>query len=289
MGAALGGMFGLGLVLVAWAVTGSERPRRRLAGSRRGAAERLAELLAAAGHPSVAPSLVVTMSAGCAVLTFLVVAAASAAAPIAVVFACFAGYAPFGVLRTQRRRRQVELRELWPDVVDNIASGVRAGLGLAEALAELGERGPGALRTPFARFATAYRATGRYGECLDRLKGDLADATGDRVVEAIRMARDVGGNDLGRLLRGLSEFLREDARTRAEIITRQGWTVNGARLALAAPWLVLGMFALRPAAVAAYNSPAGVLVLMVGGAVSLGAYRLMLRIARLPAEERVLR
>ncbi len=103
------------------------------------------------------------------------------------------------------------------------------------------------------------------------------------------MAREVGGSDLGRLLRTLSSFLREDARTRAELETRQGWTVNAARLALAAPWLMLGLLALRPEAVRAYNSASGALVLLVGGALSLVAYRIMLRIARLPSEQRVLR
>jgi tight adherence protein B len=289
MGPALGGAFGLGVLLVVWSLAGrSQRAADRSAG-RAGPAERLGELLAASGHPGMSARLVVGASFAGALLAFAVVAAASASAPIAAAFALFAGYLPLGYLRAQRRRRQVELRELWPEVVDNLASAVRAGLGLAEALGELGERGPAPLRGSFARFGENYRATGRYAECLDRLKADLADPTGDRVVEAVRMARDVGGSDLGRLLRALSDFLREDARTRAEILTRQGWTVNAARLALSAPWVVLGLFALRPAAVAAYNTPAGVAVLAVGGTVSLAAYRLMLRIARLPAEERVLR
>ena len=68
------------------------------------------------------------------------------------------------------------------------------------------------------------------------------------------MAREVGGSDLGRLLRTLSTFLREDARTRAELQTRQGWTVNAARLAVAAPWAVLALLSLRTDAVRAYNS-----------------------------------
>lgn len=103
------------------------------------------------------------------------------------------------------------------------------------------------------------------------------------------MAREVGGSDLGRLLRTLSAFLREDARARAELETRQGWTVNAARLAVAAPWIVLGLLALRPEAVAAYNTPQGVVVLGVGGVMCLVAYRLMLRIGRLPEDVRVLR
>ncbi|MBV9292044.1 MAG: type II secretion system F family protein, partial [Frankiales bacterium] len=178
---------------------------------------------------------------------------------------------------------------LWPDVVDNLASAVRAGLSLPEAVAQLAQRGPAQLQEPFRIFSEDYRATGRFGECLDRLKNNLADPVADRMVESLRVAREVGGSDLGRLLRTLSQFLREDARTRAELETRQGWTVNAARLALAAPWAVLGLLALRPQTVAAYDTASGVLVLLVGGGVSLLAYRLMLRIARLPDEERVLR
>jgi len=99
----------------------------------------------------------------------------------------------------------------------------------------------------------------------------------------------VGGTDLGRLLRTLSGFLREDARTRAELESRQSWTVNAARLAVAAPWIMLALLSLRPDAVEAYNTGAGVVVLAVGGALCLAAYRLMLRLGRLPDEERVLR
>ncbi|GMA85970.1 hypothetical protein GCM10025868_12200 [Angustibacter aerolatus] len=35
-------------------------------------------------------------------------------------------------------------------------------------------------------------------------------------MEALRIAREVGGTDLGRLLRTLAEFLRDEAATRSE-------------------------------------------------------------------------
>ena len=173
------------------------------------------------------------------------------------------------LVRHRRAQRAVELREVWPEAVDNLASAVRAGLSLPEALTQLGARGPEQLRSAFRRFGEDYRATGRFAESLDRLKDNLADPVGDRVVEALRLAREVGGTDLGRLLRTLSAFLREDARTRAELQTRQGWTVNAARLALAAPWALLLLLSTRPEAVAAYDSAAGALVLLVGGGTSL--------------------
>src|SRR5699024_482283 len=110
-----------------------------------------------------------------------------------------------------------------------------------------------------------------------------------RIVEALRLTRDVGGTDLGRLLRTLSAFLREDARTRGELEARQSWTVNGARLAVAAPWVVLALLAGRPEMAATYASPAGTAVLALGGGCTVVAYRLMVRIGRLPEDVRVLR
>ncbi len=84
-------------------------------------------------------------------------------------------------------------------------------------------------------------------------------------------------------------FLREDARTRAELETRQGWTVNAARLATAAPWVVLAMLSLQHDSLQAFSTPAGAAVLGIGAGVTLVAYRLMIRIGRLPEDERVLR
>jgi tight adherence protein B len=107
-------------------------------------------------------------------------------------------------------------------------------------------------------------------------------------VEGLRVAREVGGGDLGRLLRNLSGHLREDARTRAELEARQSWALNGARLAVAAPWLVLLTMSFQREVIARYSSGAGVVVLAVGGVLCVAAYRLMLRIGRLPVERRVM-
>jgi tight adherence protein B len=251
--------------------------------------ERLADVLSQAGIESVSPRQLVGSSIALGATVLVLSAAISRTVPIAIAFALFAGLAPTTLVRHRQRKRRTELRDLWPEAVDNLASAVRAGLSLPEALSQLGVRGPQELRRPFQRFAEDYRATGRFSECLDRLKSALADPTGDRIVESLRLAREVGGTDLGRLLRTLSTFLREDARTRAELETRQGWAVNGARLAVAAPWLLLGALSLNPSSVRAYNSTAGAVVLLVGGGVSLVAYRMMVRIGRLPVEDRVLR
>ena len=285
MGALLGLLLGLGCLLI-WQ---SRQPTPVRAQGHRGWQDRTRELLAQAGIEGVSPTQLLGAGVSLGLVVAVLVLGTSRVPVIALAFGGFAALLPVVLVRRRRAMRAVELRELWPDAVDNLASGIRAGLSLPEALTALGVRGPEPLRVPFRRFGEEYRATGRFDQALDGLKASLADPVGDRVVEALRMAREVGGTDLGRLLRTLSAFLREDARTRAELETRQGWTVNAARLALAAPWLVLLLLSTKPEAVAAYNQPTGAIVLLVGGAVSLIAYRVMLRIARLPTEHRVLR
>ena len=285
MGAFLGLLLGLGLFSVVRALT-VPRTAKRPGDSWQ---DRSRELLLQAGIEGVSPAQLAGASVSLGLVAFVLVLGTSRVLVIGLAFGLFASLLPVTLVRRRRTQRTAELREVWPEAVDNLASGVRAGLSLPEALTQLGNRGPEQLRPAFRRFGEDYRATGRFAESLDRLKANLADPVGDRVVEALRMAREVGGTDLGRLLRTLSTFLREDARTRAELETRQGWTVNAARLALAAPWVLLLLLSTQPSAVAAYDQPAGALVLLIGGGVSVVAYRVMLRIARLPVERRVLR
>jgi tight adherence protein B len=285
MGALVGLLLGLGLFLV-WRSFSPPPPRRRGRTSYR---DRVDDLLARAGIEAVTPAGLVGSCLGVGAVVLVGMYVVSRSPAIALSFALIASWSPVALVRFRARQRRSELRDLWPEVVDNLASGVRAGLSLPEALTQVGVRGPEELRRPFVRFGEDYRATGRFYDCLDRLKVSLADPVGDRIVESLRMAREVGGSDLGRLLRTLSAFLREDARTRAELETRQGWTVNAARLAVAAPWIVLALLSLRPEAVDAYNTASGAVVLATGGGLCLVAYRLMIRIGRLPEEERVLR
>lgn len=287
-GVLIGMMLGAGLFSIWWSCWAPEaggRQRQRVPRL----VDRLHDDLVQAGFESVRPRGLVAACGAAVATVFLLVFAVTAVVPIAVCFAAMAGYGPVALVRARARRRRSVMRDLWPDAVDNLASAVRAGLSLPEALGQLALRGPQELRPAFAAFAEDYRATGRFQDCLDALKERLSDPVGDRLVESLRIAREVGGSDLGRLLRTLSAFLREDARTRAEMETRQGWTVNAARLAAAAPWVVLAMLSTRGESLRAYSSGTGWMVLLTGAAVTLAAYRLMVVLGRLPEDERVLR
>ncbi|MFW7414350.1 type II secretion system F family protein [Demequina sp. SO4-18] len=286
MDALWGVVLGLGLFLVWWSFWPMQATP---VGPRDGWTARTQDQLVRAGVTGVTPAALVGVAVGLGLVAFVVVAGLSESAPIGACFAILAARAPFALVGARARGRAQATRELWPDVVDSLASGIRAGLALPEAVGQLGERGPEPLREPFALFAEDYRASGRFHDCLDALKLRLADPVADRLVETLRITRDVGGSDVGRVLRTLADFLRDDARTRGELEARQSWTVNAARLAVAAPWVVLALLATQGSNAAAYNSAAGVAVLALGGASTVIAYRLMMRVGRLPDEARVLR
>ena len=283
MGAVAGLLGGVGLLLI-WMACTSDPPQWRSRRSRL-----LADILVQAGAGRTSPTMFVLGSIGLGLLIGLVFLGMSRAWPVALAFSAIFTAIPFLIISSRARNRRTRLREVWPEAVDTLVSGVRAGMSLPEALTNLGERGPEAVRPQFRAFATDYAASARFDSSLDRLKTRFADPVADRIVEALRLAHEVGGTDLGTLLRSLSQMLREDMRTRGELEARQSWTVNGAKVAVAAPWLVLALLATRPQAAAAYATGAGAVILLVGAVVSVVAYRLMLRLGRLPEEERTLR
>lgn len=287
-GAFLGLVGGLGLLSIWWSLWEQEGATTRR-GSTARVMDALRDDLIKVGLGTVPPAAVPAISAGLGLLVAAILWAISSAMVPSLTIGLATSVLPVLVLRSAARRRTTAMREVWPEAVDHINSAIRAGLSLPEALVQLSRKGPEELQPAFHEFSLDYQASGDFASCLDRLKTRLADPIGDRIVEALRITRDVGGTDLGGLLRTLSAFLREDARTRAELEARQSWTINAARLALAAPWIVLGLMATRPQAAQAYDTAMGLVLIVVGAIVSLIAYRVMMLIARLPQDERVLR
>lgn len=280
----MGVLAGAGLFLVWWSFWEQPKPADRPP-----KVNRLEDLLASAGIERVTGTGLVATCLGLGIFVTLVFYAVSRSWPMAACFGLFGAWLPISLVRWRAKKRTAVLRQLWPDVVDHLRSAIRAGLSLPEALIQLGAKGPEELRHVFRDFGADYRAGGQFDGSLNKLKDRLADPVADRIVEALRLTREVGGSDLGKLLGTLAEFLREDARTRSELEARQSWTVNAARLAVAAPWIVMVLLATRPEAVQAYNTPLGAGVLVGGLVVSLVCYSIMLRIGALPQDERVLR
>ena len=280
----LGAVGGIGVVLLAspwlW-------PRRTPGPpSRRGWSDAVADRLARAGFPRMAPGMFVAMSTVIGAVTASLVLALTGLTAIATLSLVVGGCAPWTIAGWRARSRRQAVRGLWPEVVDHLVASIRAGMPLPDALASLAERGPAPLRPGFLRFEERWRRTGTVGPALDDLKAHFADPTADRLIEVLRMAREVGGTELPGVLRDLAAHLRQDLALRAEVEARQGWVTNAGKLGLAAPWVVLALLATRPEAARAYATAQGTLLLLGAAGLTLLAYRVMLVIGRLPEDRR---
>lgn len=207
-------------------------------------------------------------------------------------FSCLIGLCCSIIPRLRRnavaRKKRKQAREQWPDVLDDVVSGLRAGLSIGESLASLSERGPQEMREHFRIFADELQATARLDSALTRLKNDMKEPVADKVVESMRLASTLGGHDLALLLSDLASALRAENRARGELLARQSWTRGGAKVAAAAPWIVLALLSMRPHFSDALRTGEGSLVLLCGFALTVIAYGLMVRIGRLPEAPRVL-
>lgn len=279
----LGAALGVGLLLM---LSPLLRPIRHDRVRRSAPDGRIGDRLARAGAARVSAPAFVTVSVLVGVAAGAVTAAITAL-PVLAILAFGAGaVTPWTVAGWRARARVKGLRQLWPEVVDHILAAIRAGQPLPDAVAELRLSGPAPFRAGFELFFRRWQQSGTVGPALDAVKEHFADPTADRLVEILRMAREVGGTELPVVLRDLASAMRQDLSLRGEAEARQSWVTGAGKLGIAAPWVVLGMLASREETARAYNTPTGLLVILGALGVSAVAYRIMLAVGRLPEEQR---
>jgi tight adherence protein B len=279
---ALGLLLGIGLVLVASPLLWPAVPAQSTSVPFRMVKDRLIQ----AGLAKVSVTTFVVASVIVSIAASSLIYAVISVTVLALAAAVVGFITPTVLVIARARSRRRATRVVWPDVVDHLVSAVRSGLALPDSVVTLAHTGPPMTRAAFESFESDYRSTGNFSVSLDRLKARLADPIADRILETLRMSREVGGNELTHVLRNLAAYLRQDASIRSEVEARQSWTVNAARLGVAAPWIVLVMLATRPEAAAAYNTVAGGVLIVSGLVVSVVAYRVMIALGRLPEERR---
>ena len=280
----MGALLASGMLLCAspWLWPARERHRAE-PGIREGA---LARLLDEAGLSSTAPRTVIAIMVAAALVAASVVWLITVIPVLAALAALAAAVTPIVYLRSRRLRLRKARRQLWPDVCDLLIASIRVGLSLPDAVASLAESAPAMVRPAFVVFARDLHQTGRFETSIDRLKAALADPIADRIVEALKMTRQVGGTELTSVLRALSSSVRADAALRGEVEARQSWIRGAAVLGVVAPWVILLLLVMRPEGAQAYASAQGVAVICAGAAVSVIAFRIMVRIGRLPEPRR---
>lgn len=191
-------------------------------------------------------------------------------------------------VRIRAKQRSDQLTKLWPEVLDSLQSAASSGYGIVDSLDEISRTGPFRIRSVFQELVQRIDAGFGVDKSLDWFKSQLGQIQADRFVELIRVVHHSGGVGYLDSLREQAHRTRSEIALWAELDSKQGWITGTAKLAIVAPWIVVGTLAARAENVAIYNTAEGTGVLVVGLLVSLIAYRIVGLLGSLSKPGRVL-
>ncbi|MFM1757517.1 MAG: hypothetical protein RL193_94 [Actinomycetota bacterium] len=222
-------------------------------------------------------------------LSFLIVSAITTSIFIGLAFAVLSGVACKQFLKQRKEQRQVQLTQIWPEVIDHLVAGLYSGLSISESLSELATRGPEATRADFANFNYELKNGVDFNSAINNLRNKFAHHGSDQIFEALMLSKTLGGGELLNTLRTLGSFQREDLILNKEIAIKHGWIKNSAHISAAAPWVLLLMIGTQPGTASAFASPTGLGILAAGVGMTFLAYLWMAQISKLPVAPRVFR
>lgn len=272
-------------LLVGW-LTGNF-PELRVTRRRRSAVSERQVWLLQAGV-ELTPRQFVAGSVGLGLMAFVLVVLVTATPAVALVPAVVVSLLPRAYFTRRRSQRLREVQEAWPDGLRDLLASISAGQSLHRAVVGLARTGPEPLRRAFARYDTLARMVGTVA-ALEVIKEELADPTSDRVIEVLIIAHERGGHLLSDILRDLADATTRDVRALEEITTESLEQRINARAVFVLPWLVLLLLTSRAGVFRDfYRSPGGLVVVLLGAALSLAGLYAVARLSRDRGEQRVL-
>lgn len=220
-------------------------------------------------------------------VTFLVVFALTGLVAVSAVPAVLVATLPRAYFARKRSQRLAKVQESWPDGLRDLVSSVRSGASLPSAIENLALFGPEPLREAFQGFDVYSRSLGVV-PALEMVKDDIADPTGDRIIEVLILAYERGGSVVPAILDDLAEATTRDLWTMEQIRTEALEQKINSRVVFVLPWIVLVAMTARSGAFREfYSSPPGLLVVAIGGVMSLIGVAIASRLGAQPAEPRV--
>jgi tight adherence protein B len=224
---------------------------------------------------------------GAGFVTYLMVHALTGLVPVSLVPALVVATLPKAYFARKRSVRLAAIQEAWPDGLRDLLASVRSGSSLPTAIENLASFGPTPLREAFHGFGIYSRSLGVV-PALEMVREDLSDPTSDRVVEVLVLAYERGGTVVPEILDDLANATTRDLWTMEQVRTEALEQKINSRVVFVLPWLVLVAITARNGAFREfYSTSAGVLVVAIGGVLSLIGVAIASKMSAQPPEPRV--
>lgn len=225
--------------------------------------------------------------AGTAALAFSVVYALTELVVVSLVPALVVATLPRAYFTRKRAQRLARVQEAWPDGLRDMVASVRSGSSLSSAIEHLATFGPEPLREAFQGFDVYSRSLGVV-QALELVRDDIADPTADRVIEVLILAHERGGTVVPSILEDLAEATTKDLWTMEQVRTEALEQKINSRVVFILPWVVLVAMTARSGAFREfYSSSVGLVVVAVGGLMSLAGVAIASRLGAQQDEPRV--
>jgi tight adherence protein B len=187
-----------------------------------------------------------------------------------------------GILLNQRKTKMQDKKmQQWTLLIDDLTSGVRAGLTISEALAQALQNCEEPLRSDFQEAILEINRSGQVSKVISILKNQITDTVGVATLKLLQVVLKTGANDLATSLSILSNSSRENHNLIQELKAKQSWVLNGARISVISPWLVLLALWTQESVRNAYQNLIGQMILILVAVVGLFGYLVMKRIGRI--------
>ena len=248
----------------------------------------LADRLAPFGLGPAAVGQVAAVGAALALLGGLAGLAMFGGPLPALVMSVGASALPAASLRVRRTQRRAAAQETWPRIIEEIRILTTSlGRSVPQALFEAGRTAPEPLRPAFEAARREWLLSTDFSRTVAVLKAELADPTADAACETLLVAHEVGGTDLDRRLEALIEDRILDVQGRKDARSRQAGVRFARRFTLFVPFgmALVGMSIGEGRA--AYATPMGQVLVVVGIAAVAVCWLWAGRLLALPTEERV--
>ena len=165
----------------------------------------------------------------------------------------------------RKAKRQAAFAEQLPEVLQLLATALRSGFGLVQAIDSVAEEAEEPARSEFAQVLVEQRLGRDLSDAIRALARRMESDDLDWVVGAIDINRDVGGN-LSEILTRVGATIRERHRMARQVATLTAEGRLSARILTAMP-IVMGLWQWRanPESFAAMTRGGGLVALVIAG------------------------
>lgn len=191
------------------------------------------------------------------------------------------------IIRLRARSRQNHLERLWPQVFDSFQNATQSGLSLQEQLEYLATKGPARLRIHFERLHRDLDSGKDTGEGLEVFREAIGSRQADALSLLLEVTTELGTTGIAESWRKAAVNLRAEQAMFGEVVTKQGWVLGSAKVALAAPWLVAFLLVRLEQNRVAFETELGALVLLGGLLLSVMAYVAVNKLGSLTLPDRI--